>query len=122
MNAHALARAGSPFAATQIRTDRDNEYDAFTRVTRRLKAADPSGRDAAAGEAVHMNTQLWSALASDLALPDNALPDELKAQLLSLALFSVRHGFRVAAGDGDLSALIEINSSIMAGLRGPVRG
>ena len=42
----------------------------------------------------------------------------LKAQLLSLALFSVRHGFRVAAGDADLSALIEVNTSIMAGLRG----
>ena len=26
-----------------------------------------------------MNTQLWSALATDLALPDNALPDALKA-------------------------------------------
>lgn len=118
MNAPAFARAGSPFSTTQIRTDRDNEYDAFARVTRRLKVADVAGRGAVACEAVHMNTQLWSALATDLALPDNALPDALKAQLLSLALFSVRHGFRVAAGDADLSALIEVNTSIMAGLRG----
>ena len=36
MNAPAFARAGSPFSTTQIRTDRDNEYDAFARVTRRL--------------------------------------------------------------------------------------
>lgn len=122
MNAPAFARTGSPFAAPQIRTDRDNEYDAFTHVTRRLRAADPTGRGAVANEAVHMNTQLWSALASDLALPGNALPDDIKAQLLSLALFSVRHGFRVTAGDADLSALVEINTSIMAGLRGSVRG
>ena len=82
MNAPAFARAGSPFSTKQIRTDRDNEYDAFARVTRRLKVADVAGRGAVACEAVHMNTQLWSALATDLALPDNALPDALKAQLL----------------------------------------
>lgn len=117
MNAPAFV-SGTPFAAPQIRTDRDNEYDSFARVTRRLKAADVTGRGPLASEAVHMNTQLWSALASDLAMPDNALPDALKAQLLSLALFSIRHGFRVAAGEGDLSPLIDVNASIMAGLRG----
>ena len=64
------------------------------------------------------NYFLWSELAADLASPGNELPEQLKGQLLSLAMFSIRHGNRVLAGHGDVSALIDINLNIMKGLRG----
>lgn len=56
-------------------------------------------------------------LASDLAHPDNALPDDVKAGLLSLAFFSLRHGQKVMAGKATMKVLIDINMSVMRGLR-----
>ena len=60
-------------------------------------------------------------LAADLADPGNGLPDALKAQLLSLARFSLRHSDRVLAGNATSAVLIDVNISIMKGLRGEVR-
>lgn len=115
--ATAFHRPSSPFGAAGVKTDRANEYDAFARVTRQLMQADVAGTGRAASDAVHRNTLLWSTLATDLSQPGNALPDDLKAGLLSLAIFSIRHGLRVAAGDAGLQPLIDVNGNIMAGLR-----
>lgn len=117
MNAATAFRPRIPFAGTGVRTDRANEYDAFARVTRQLMQAETSGDARCTADAVHLNTLLWSTLATDLGMPENALPDEVKAGLLSLAVFSIRHGLRVATGDTGLRPLIDLNSSIMAGLR-----
>lgn len=103
------------FMSEHIRTERDIEYDAFSRVSRALQNARPDSSDLTS--AIHLNTELWTVLASDLASPDNELPDQLKARLLSLAIFSIRHGYRALAGDASVGVLIEINRSIMAGLR-----
>lgn len=100
-----------------IRPARDVEYDIFSRVTRMLRQADRRGRSPATIGAVHKNNELWTILAADLADPANALPDEVKAGLLSLAGFSIRHGHQVIAGNADTDALIEINLSVMKGLR-----
>ena len=69
-------------------------------------------------QAVHKNTELWSALAFDLVEPGNALPDHVKAGLISLAGFAVRHGQAVMAGSATTDPLIDINLSVMRGLRG----
>ncbi|SMO92022.1 flagellar protein FlaF [Paracoccus laeviglucosivorans] len=101
-----------------LRGARDMEYDAFSRVTRMLRQ---SPRECTGGEtiaAVAKNNDLWTLLATDLSDPRNALADETKAGLLSLALFSLRHGQRVLAGDATTDTLIEINISVMKGLRG----
>lgn len=108
------------YGSHAIRTDRDNEYTIFSRVTRLLREADPDCKTAEAITAVHKNNELWTLLAADLSHPDNALPDETKAGLLSLAGFSVRHGHSLLAGIGSIQALIDINMSIMKGLRGEV--
>lgn len=118
MTAHPLAITSHRFGAAPARTPRDVEYSAFSHATRKLRAAQRGDSPAAAG--VHDNTILWSALASDLAEPDNALPEGLRAALLSLALFSIRHGREVAAGRASVDALIDINLSIMKALRGEV--
>ena len=105
-------------AATMMRPARDVEYDAFSRVTGMLRQADPQGRGTEAIAAVAKNNELWTILSADLMSPGNALPDEVKAGLLSLAGFSIRHGHAVMAGKATTDALIEVNTSIMKGLRG----
>jgi flagellar protein FlaF len=105
-------------AASPTRTDRDGEYAVLSRVTRRLKAAADLG---AAGfpelaAALHENRKLWTALAADLGGDGNGLSRDLRAQLLSLALFTDRHTSKVLAREGDPSPLIEINAAIMRGL------
>ena len=108
------------YGAQAVRTARDTEYDIFSRVTRMLRQSAASPNTAANIEAVHKNNQLWTLLAGDLAAPGNALPDEVKAGLLSLAAFAVRHGAAVLAGAATVDALIDINLSVMKGLRGEV--
>lgn len=111
---------GYAATATMMRSTRDAEYDIFSRVTGMLRQAERQGRSAPTIAAVHKNNELWTILATDLAEPGNALPDEVKAGLLSLAGFSIRHGHAVMAGDATTDALIDINLSVMKGLRGEV--
>jgi len=103
-----------------LRTARDSEYDIFSRVTRLLRQASPRGDNPDTIQAVQKNTELWTLLAFDLAEPGNALPEETKAGLISLAGFAVRHGQAVMAGAAVTAPLIDINLSIMRGLRGEV--
>ncbi|MDM7458457.1 MAG: flagellar biosynthesis regulator FlaF [Paracoccus sp. (in: a-proteobacteria)] len=101
-----------------IRSSRDAEYDAFSRVTRGLRLAERRCVSAAAIQAVHLNNELWTILAADLAAPGNALPEDLRANLLSLAGFSLRHGHQILSGEGSTDILIDINMAVMKGLRG----
>ncbi len=116
------ALSGYASAAMPVRTDRGAEYTAFARVTSSLKAVDPEDRlaFAAKAQAVYDNQRLWSLLASDLRQDGNRLPIELRAQLLSLANFVQKHSHAVLNGREDLEPLIDINTSIMRGLRGSV--
>ncbi|WP_128254881.1 flagellar biosynthesis regulator FlaF [Falsirhodobacter deserti] len=112
---HAYARTDAP-----LRCERSVEYDVFARVTRALTAA-PSQRDTAFASyvrALHDNQRLWTALAADLSQPNNALPDQLKAQLLSLYRFTMQHTPKALKKEAGLDVLIEINTSVMRGLRG----
>lgn len=121
MNAFATnSQNGYAATATTMRSTRDAEYDAFSRVTSMLRQADACDHGAERIGAVHKNNELWTILAADLADPGNALPDEVKAGLLSLAGFSIRHGHAVMAGTATTEALIDINISVMKGLRGGV--
>ena len=108
------------YGAPTLRPAREVEYDALSRVTRMLRQAQMPGREAEMISAIHKNKELWMVLATDLADPQNGLPDSLKASLLSLAGFSLRHSDRVMASQASADVLIDINMSIMKGLRGEV--
>lgn len=108
------------YGASVLRTARDTEYDVFSRVTRMLRQSDQEGRGTDAILAIHKNNELWTILAADLSQPENALADEMKAGLMSLAGFSLRHGHAVLNGTGTTDVLIDINMSVMKGLRGEV--
>jgi len=120
MNSTAFARSAYASAAAPIRSDRDSEYAVFARVTHALKSLDETDKTAfpeLAG-AVSDNQRLWSTLSEDLMQDGNGLPDALRAQLIGLAEFVRRHGMLVLAGKASIVPLIDINTSIMRGLRG----
>ena len=55
--------------------------------------------------------------ASDLADLGNKLPDQVRAGLLSLAGFVLRHGHQALSGKVGVTPLIDINMAMMRGLR-----
>lgn len=108
------------YGSPALRSARDTEYDIFSRVTRMLRQAPCECRTTETIAAVSKNNELWTLLAADLSHTENALPDETKAGLLSLAAFSLRHGHMALAGKATTEILVEINLSVMRGLRGEV--
>jgi flagellar protein FlaF len=118
MHPNSHARAG--YAASATRTPRDAEYAVFAQVTRRLKAVDEADKRLfpVLAQAVMDNQRLWGILAEDLLQDGNALPVALRAQLLSLAEFVRKHSLAVLGGRASVAALVDINTSIMRGLRG----
>lgn len=108
------------YRTSALRTARDAEYDIFSRVTGMLRQSGRKADNTDTIQAVHKNTELWTLLALDLAEPGNALSDETKAGLLSLAGFAIRHGNSIMAGNAATDPLIEINLTVMRGLRGEV--
>lgn len=118
MESAALARNGYSQATRQIKTARDIEYEAFAKVTSRLRSALERPEDhAALVTALHENREFWTLLAVDLVDPDNGLPQKLKAQIFALADFTFRQTGKILSGQGAADVLIDINSAMMAGLR-----
>ena len=119
MSLHAASRSGYGAATRAMGSPREVEYRVFGQVTGRIAAALGDGAPfAELAAALHENTRLWTALALDLARPDNALPEDLRARLLSLALFMRRHTEQVLQGRAGAEAIVEINTTVMRGLRG----
>jgi len=86
-------------------------------VTRALiDAKDRTRTDPAVIDAVHWNRRLWSTLMIDCSDDDNTLPDSLRAQIISLAVWVGRHSTAVMRGEEDVVPLIEVNRNIMEGL------
>jgi flagellar protein FlaF len=97
---------------------RDAEYRAFSEATRLLIEASAKGHDdlKALAHAVHMNRQLWGALASDCANANNALPLQTRAAIISLARWVRDYSSKVVRGGEGVEPLIEVNRTIMDGL------
>jgi len=114
-----MARAAYAGPNAPTRTARDIEHEAFARVTHRLKAAlaaEKTGFPALA-RALHDNRILWATLAADVAEPTNGLPQALRAQIFYLFEFTRLHSARVLAGLATADILVDINTSVMRGLR-----
>ena len=71
-------------------------------------------------EALKYNQRIWSVFQSELAREDNPLPGQLKHDLLRLGAFIDRRIFETMAFPAleKLTAVININQNISAGLRG----
>ncbi|WP_417726523.1 flagellar biosynthesis regulator FlaF [Roseovarius sp.] len=118
MNATQQAQTAYRTQAQTIRTPRGLEYDAFARITHRLGLAAVKGREdmPTLASALHDNRRLWTILATDVADPDNSLPQTLRARVVYLAQFSHHHSTEVLNGSASIQPLIDINLAIMHGL------
>ena len=119
MNALHMAKTAYATNKAPIRTPRGIEYEAFARITHRLKAAAERGKPGfpALAQALHLNRRLWTVLAADVAETGNELPQDLRARIFYLAEFTNVHSRKVMRGEDSVEALIDINTAMMRGLR-----
>lgn len=112
--------------STSTKTPRQIEYQAFARITKALTPNETAEDDTPGArshsftrmaEALHENLKLWSIVQGDVASDRNALPDQLRANLFYLGEFTREHTRKVLRGEADPSALVEINTAVMRGLR-----
>ena len=98
---------------------RQRERDLFGRAITLLKAADGTQHDSSEMlNAIVFVQRLWNFLITDLAHPDNGLPDKLKGQLISVGLWVMRETDKIVRGESSsVAALIDVNSVIQDGLR-----
>ncbi len=119
MNTFQRARQAYGAAENAVRSDRSLEHAALAKASRDLKAA----RDAkpfkfpALAEALHANSRLWTLLAVNVADPENQLSAEIRARIFYLAEFTLHHSRTVLQGKGSIDPLLEVNTTIMRGLR-----
>ena len=107
-------------ATQRSESPRDAEYRLFGQVTRALMEAavvDPSDLKTRM-EALDWNRRIWSALAADCAVPENALPNALRAQIISISIWVNRHTSAVMRSQESIEPLVEVNKAIMQGLAG----
>jgi len=93
---------------------RANEWRALDQAVTLLEAARPTG--AASNEtiaAVLFLKRLWTLLIQDLGSDENALPQALRASLISIGLFALRQGELLRLGQSDdFDSVIDINKMI----------
>ena len=98
-------------------TTRNTEYRLFAQITSELMAAKDLARtDSRVAIALHRNKELWGTLMTDCASNDNGLPETLRAQVMSVAIWVNRHSSNVLRENAPIEPLISINRTIMEGL------
>lgn len=103
--------------ATQAESPRELEYRAFGKATAGLvRCRDEDGSKVAIFEACEFNRRLWAVMRADCALPGNALPEQLRASIISLAIWVGKYTHEVLRDGASLDPLIDVNTSIMEGL------
>ncbi len=106
-------------ATERSESPRQTEYRLFGEVTRSLMAAAEADAEDVQTRvaALDWNRRLWTTLASDCSRNDNALPVGVRAQIISLSLWVNRHTSAVMRKEESFQPLIDVNRSIMEGLR-----
>jgi flagellar protein FlaF len=120
VNATDLAQRAYAAAHSPLRTGRSAEQQVLAIATANLRtAADARPQDfSKLAQALHLNRQLWTRLAADVAEDSNPLPEQLRARIFYLAEFTAAHTGRVLRGRADVEALIDVNLAVMRGLSG----
>ena len=111
-------------AAAQAEGPKQTEYRLFGLVTRALMDAAAKDVSDASGRmrALHWNRRLWTTLAADCANPDNRLPMQLRANIISLSIWVDKHTSDVMQKQAAIQPLIDVNRIIMQGLSGQMAG
>ncbi|MCB1424755.1 MAG: flagellar biosynthesis regulator FlaF [Zhengella sp.] len=108
----------------EIQTDdleeaRSREREALDQSIGMLEAAREAGvRSIEAIHALHYSARVWMALMSDLADPENQLPKEVRANLLSIGIWMLRTIDEIRQEKSEnFDGLIDISRIIRDGIR-----
>lgn len=98
---------------------KDREKQLLSRSIDLLTAARDAGANTMqAIEALRFTNRLWTTFIEDLGSPDNALPKELRANLISIGLWLLREAEEVRQGRSDnFDGLIEVSQIIRDGIQ-----
>jgi flagellar protein FlaF len=102
---------------------RETEARVLNKAALKLKNCqdnwDDVDRDAKLDEALRFNQKIWSIFQGELSREENPLPKQLRRDLLRLSAFIDRRIFETMAYPAaeKLTAVININNNIAAGLR-----
>lgn len=105
--------------ADSVADARDRERQLLTRSIDMLSAAAAIGHGSQeAVEALHFTSRVWSTFLEDLGSNDNALPKELRANLISIGLWLLRETEDVRQGrTNNFEGLIEVSQIIRDGIQ-----
>jgi len=97
---------------------RENERLALEQSVALLKSAERAGpQSREAVEAIFFLNRLWSFFLDDLAKPENGLPDELRASLISIGIWMLKEADAISKGNSrNFAGLIDISNVIAEGL------
>jgi len=98
---------------------RATEYRLFGQVTGALLDVKKAGDNGVPlVEAVDWNKRLWRTLAADCMDERNRLPEDVRAKIVSLSMWIAKYSRKVTREGASLDPLIELNRTIMQGLKG----
>ena len=100
-------------------SSREIEAMAFTKAALKLEDTKKSlGDYDAYASALKFNQLLWTIIQADIVDQENQLPDQLKANILSLSIFVDRQTIKALAATSEkhLDVLININKNLAEGL------
>ena len=103
---------------------REVEAMAFTKAALLLEEAKKKTQNIDEySKALRFNHLLWTIIQADLTEPDNDLPPEIKANVMSLSIFVDKQTTKALRSSvaSDLDVLININRNLAAGLRTTVQ-
>jgi len=104
-------------AAVAAESPTQTEYRLFAEITRDLEHANAATDNMAARiNALFRNSQLWLTIHTDLVSENNRLGEDLKAGLISLAIWVTKFTPDAMRSITDLEPLISVNKQIMDGL------
>ena len=97
---------------------RENERLAIEQSVSMLKSAEKAGVNSReAVDAICFLNRLWSFLLEDLVKPENALPDDVRANLISIGIWMLKEAEAISSGRSkNFSGLIDISNVIAEGL------
>lgn len=112
------------FSYAEVQSDsvadaKDRERQILTRSIDLLLAAKEKGAlSVESAQAIHFLNRVWTAFIEDLGSDENELPQELRANLISIGLWLLREAEEVRQGRSDnFEGLIEVSQIIRDGIQ-----
>lgn len=120
MNSALAAAQRYSSLSEHTRNAKDLEYDVILEVTRELSkfSGNLEVGFPALVRALNKNERLWIEIGTQVADPENRLPDALRARLFYIAEFVSHQTDLALGGNVGVESLIEMNVAVLRGLKG----